>query len=154
MRLETGDAGVRDSRPMTQASTDQRIERLRAIPIFEGLDDDALRRILEGATEFEAPHGQVLAEAHMAGSGLVVIEEGTVTVELPGKPVELSTGEFFGELALLTSMPRVARVRATSAVRCLAIARPDFERLLEQHPHMAVAMLRVVATRLAEMESH
>ncbi|MGH2829644.1 MAG: cyclic nucleotide-binding domain-containing protein [Actinomycetota bacterium] len=144
---------MRNSRPMAEASTTQRVERLRAVPIFAELDDLALRRVLDAATEFDAPPGQVLAEANMAGSGLVVIEDGTVAVELPGKTIELATGEFFGELSLLTSLPRVARVRATSPVRCLAISRADFERLLEQHPNMAVAMLRIVAGRLAALES-
>lgn len=90
----------------------------------------------------------------MAGSGLFVIEEGAVTVEVPGHSYDLGPGEFFGELALLTDHPRAARVRAKTAVRCLALARHDFERILEAEPKLAVAMLRTVARRLVDQTPH
>lgn len=133
--------------------SDERLTRLRSVPLFSELDDEAMKHVMECATEFEAPHGQVLAEGNMAGSGLVVIEEGSVTVELPNHAVTLSAGDFFGELSLLTSRPRVARVRAATDVRCAAISRHDFEHLLKDHPHIAVPMLRAVAARLADLEA-
>jgi CRP-like cAMP-binding protein len=103
-------------------------------------------------SEFEAPAGSVLIEIGQPGSGLFVIEAGTVEVELPGgQAVTVGPGEFVGELALLTDDPHRARVRATSSVRCLAIARRDFASLLSDHPGVAVAMLPVLARRLAGM---
>lgn len=131
--------------------TTQRIDRLRSVPIFAELDDDGLRSILACATEFDAPAGHVLAEAGMAGSGLFVIEEGSVNVEVPGSPRELGPGEFFGELSLLVpDTPRAARVRAHTPARLLALSRHDFERLLASEPKMALAMLRVLARRILD----
>jgi CRP-like cAMP-binding protein len=129
-------------------------QHLRAVPVFSELDDDALELILETGTEVEVTTGHVLAEGGQAGSGLFVIEDGQVTVELPGKSITLGPGEFFGEMSLLTEAPRVARVRATAPTRCLAIGRADFERVLEKEPKLAVAMLRALARRLAEQETH
>lgn len=128
-----------------------RIEMLRAIPLFSGLDDDALERVAELATEFEAETGHVLVQPGTSGSGMFVLEHGTVDVELRGRSVALGPGEFFGELAILhDGTARTARVRAASAVRCLAIARADFAELLDEQPRIAVAMLPVLARRLAE----
>jgi CRP-like cAMP-binding protein len=124
------------------------------VPLFAELDDDGLRMIFDCATEFDAPPGQVLAEAKMAGSGLFVIEDGSVMVEVPGHAYELGPGEFFGELALLTDHPRAARVRAKTAVRCLALARHDFERILDGEPKLAIAMLRTLAKRLVDQTPH
>lgn len=135
---------------MTDPTTAQRIERLRSVPIFRELDDDALHSILDCATEFDAPAHHVLAEAGMAGAGLFVIEEGAVVVEVPGHPRELGPGEFFGELSLLVDAPRAARVRTRTASRCLALSRHDFERLLASEPPMALAMLRVLARRILD----
>ena len=136
---------------MTDATTTQRIERLRSVPIFTELDDDALGSILACATEFDAPAGHVLAEAGMAGAGLFVIEAGAVTVEIPGHPRELGPGDFFGEVSLLLpDQPRAARVRAKTPARCLALSRHDFERTLEAQPKMALAMLRVLARRIID----
>jgi CRP-like cAMP-binding protein len=134
---------------MSGRRPDVEIEMLRDIPMLAGIDDEGLEEIARLATEFTAPAGQVLAEVGQPGSGLFVIEEGTVEVDLPdGSTVELGPGEFFGEVALLTDAPRNARVRAHSDVRALAIERRTFGRLLDAHPTIAVAMLPVVARRL------
>jgi CRP-like cAMP-binding protein len=84
------------------------------------------------------------------GAGMFVIEEGTVVVEAPGgQTIDLGPGEFVGELSLLVpESTRVARVRAKTPVRCLALNRATLEDLLETEPQFAVAMLRVVAQRL------
>ena len=123
---------------------------MRALPLFARLSDDALRRVQEVGVELDVAAGQTLARADDPGSGMFVVEEGTVVVEARGEHViELGPGEFVGELALLVPESiRAARVRAKTDVRCLAIARGDFEQLLEDEPRIAQAMLPVVARRL------
>ncbi|MEX2405964.1 MAG: cyclic nucleotide-binding domain-containing protein, partial [Actinomycetota bacterium] len=61
-------------------------------------------------------------------------------------------GEFVGELSLLTDAPRVARVKAVTPVQGLAIGRTVFTGLMHDEPGIAVAMLPVLARRLAELE--
>jgi CRP-like cAMP-binding protein len=130
------------------------IEKLRGIPLFAGLDDAALARVAGLVSEVEAPSGQVIVEHGQPGSGMFLLEEGTVSVELPGGAIELGSGEFVGELAILAdSVTRTARVRATTDVRCLVIGRPDFGKLLEAEPRIAAAMLPVLARRLADAEA-
>ena len=122
---------------------------LRAIPLFAGLSDEALSRVGELATEFEAGAGHVLVEVGQPGSGMFILEEGTAVVELPdGRRRELEPGEFFGEIALLTDHPRNARVQARTPVRCLAISRTDFTKLLRDEPGIGVAMLPRLAARI------
>lgn len=130
------------------------VERLRGVPLLAALDDSALDRIADLATEFEVPAGHVLAEHGQPGSGMFIITEGAVVVELPSGAIELGPGEFFGELALLADAGgRVARVRASTPVSGLAIGRAEFSQLLDREPRVAVAMLPVLAHRLAEAES-
>jgi CRP-like cAMP-binding protein len=125
------------------------VETLRKIPLFESLGERALARVAELATEFEEPAGWVLVEVGQPGSGMFVLEEGTVTVQTPdGREWDLGPGEFFGELALLTDHPRNARIRAKTPVRCLAISRMDFAKLLKEEPEIAVAMLPRLAQRV------
>lgn len=128
---------------------DDQHARLRGIPAFVGLDDDALERIIGASTEVTWPAGKVLARADDPGAGMFIVDEGTVVVEAPGRTIELGPGEIFGELSLLVpDSRRAARVRATAPVRCLAIDRGAFERLLDEEPAFARAMLTVVAQRL------
>ncbi len=126
------------------------LARLRGLPLFAGLDDDALRRIHGLAAEIEVPAGQTFVQAGDAASGMFVIEEGSVIVEARGHvEIELGPGEFVGELALLVpDSVRSARVRAVTDVRCLAIGAGDFMQLLDDEPRIALAMLPVVAERL------
>ncbi len=136
---------------MAEASAGESLENLRKVPLFAGLSDDALGRIAEASTEFEASAGHVLVQPQQAGAGLFVIEEGSVTVELPGRKVELGPGEFFGELSLLREDDtHMARVCTASPCRLIAIRRDDFDGLLEEEPHLAVSMLKALAERLAK----
>ena len=126
------------------------VSALRAISLFADLDDDALTDLAAWTTRVEAPAGTVLVEVGQPGAGLFVIEDGEVMVELAGRTVRRGPGDVVGEIALLTDRPRTARVRARTAVRCWALARRDFARLLEDHPRIAVRMLPALADKLAE----
>src|SRR5262249_22374105 len=120
------------------------------VPLFAGLDGPVLADLAGCLTSFEAPAGQVLVEVGQPGSGLFVIQEGEVQVELSGRVVTRGAGDVVGEIALLTDRPRTARVRATTSVRCWALGRKDFARLLEEHPTIAVRMLPALAEKLAD----
>ena len=127
------------------------IEELHALPLLAGMSPAGLERVAARAADLEADDGQVLALQDDPGSGMYVIREGTVAVELRSGTIELGPGDFFGELALLIEDgARVARVRATSPVRCVSIPREDFLALVESEPSFALALLRELARRLAE----
>ena len=123
---------------------------LREVPLFAEVSEQGLAAAAgAGVTEVEA--GQVLVQAGDHGSGMYVVLDGEVVVELRGHPIEIGPGGFFGELALLVpDSERVARVRASTHARLLSLPREGFERLLETEPSFAVALLRELATRLTE----
>jgi CRP-like cAMP-binding protein len=128
---------------------------LRAIPLFSELDDGAIDHLSAIVTVVELPKGSVLIERGLPGSGMFVILDGEAEVELRHRKVTLGPGEFVGELSLLTdNSARVARVLATSDLRCLAIGRRTFAELLTQHPAIAVPMLSTLATRLQDVIEH
>jgi signal-transduction protein with cAMP-binding, CBS, and nucleotidyltransferase domain len=101
---------------------DGRADALRQISLFAELDTAELERVAEATKELEVPAGQVLVQPGMKGTGMFFISEGTVIVETKRDHVELGPGEFFGELALMTTdATRTARVRAQTPLRCLAL---------------------------------
>lgn len=121
-------------------------DRLAALPLFAGLDDEQLDRLAAATTEFDAPAGRTLIERGAPGSGILVLEQGQAIVEAPDGELELRPGDVFGERALLgQDGERTARVRALTDVRCLAIARTELDRLLTQAP--------VVADRLRQLST-
>jgi CRP-like cAMP-binding protein len=129
-------------------------EELRAIPLFEDLSGAGLDHLAACCGEIECEPGQVLALPGDPGSGMYVVLEGEVSVEIRGGfHAELGPGSFFGEVALLVPSGRVARVRAATKARCLSIPRQDALDLIETEPSLAIKMLRELARRLADVES-
>ena len=121
-------------------------DRLRALPLFADVDDAHLERLAAATSEFQAPAGQALIERGRAGSGMFVLEEGQAIVEAPEGTRQLGPGDVFGERALLgDEIERTARVRAETDVRCLAISRPEIERLLAEDPRFAERLRRLSA---------
>ena len=126
------------------------LDEIRAIPLFAGVSDAGVERVARSAGEMTCEAGQVLALEGDPGSGMFVILDGTVSVEWRGGSVGLGPGDFFGELTLLApGGTRIARVRASSHVTCLAIPRDDALALVESEPTVALAMLKEIARRFA-----
>lgn len=125
-------------------------EQLRAIPLLADASDASLAKLAAAAGELTCEPGQILALQGDPGSGMFVILDGTVAVEWRGGSTRLEAGTFVGELTLLApGGNRNARVRALTALRCLAIGRDDALELIENEPSVALAMLREMARRFA-----
>lgn len=127
------------------------MEALRRVPLFSGLGDEQLRCVAEAVNEVEVPAQQLLVQPGTAGTGMFFIAEGTAVVETKRDEIELGPGQFFGELALISEdATRTARVQAKTALRCLALDRASFRKLVAEHPEVAASLLEVALGRLAE----
>ena len=125
-------------------------DELRSIPLFADASAAGLERIAAASGEMTAAAGQIIALEGDPGSGMFVIVDGTAKVEWRGGSVDLGPGTFFGELTLLApGGTRIARVRAATQMRCLAIPRDDAIALVESEPTVALAMLKEIARRFA-----
>ena len=126
---------------------------IRAIPIFAACSDDELEQIDQLTTEVQVEAGRELVTQGTTGNEFLVIISGTATVERDGLQLaELGPGDYFGELALLESIPRTATVTATSEMLIHVIDRRGFSTLLTDQPSLQLAMLKSLARRLAELD--
>jgi CRP-like cAMP-binding protein len=128
-----------------------RVAALRRSAVFGALDEPFLSRLAASMSEVTFPAGRLLIEPRAAGSGMFVIDEGTVIVQPRDvDAIELGPGEVVGELALLTEGgTRTARVQAATDVRCLSLDRATLQQALEEEPKLAVALLQAAVERLA-----
>lgn len=93
----------------------------------------------------------MLAQAGDPGFGMFVVLDGSVVVERGDLHLDIERHDFFGELALLVpGSPRIARVRARTDARVLAITRATFDHLLDTEPSFARALVRELAVRLVQ----
>ncbi len=127
-------------------------ESLRHGVLFAQIEDHALDGILQIGHEVSFGAGEQIFQAGDAPDGLYVVLDGEAQVDVGGRFHRLKAGDFFGEMALLTSDKRMATVRAVQPVRALQIEADAFQRYLLDHPQVAVSMLRAVVLRLREVE--
>jgi voltage-gated potassium channel len=130
---------------------DARVAALRSIPLFADLSARSLGRVAQATKEVEVPAGHVLVQPGTKGTGMFFIADGTAVVETRREHRELGPGDFFGELALMREdATRTARVRAKTPLRCLALDRASFRKLVAEHPEVAASLLEIALARLAE----
>lgn len=127
-----------------------KIDLLKKVPLFAGCSKSELKQIASSTDEVDLREGYLLVREGRPGREFFVLVDGTVRVSRGGRKVaELSGGDWFGEIALLTKVPRTATVTATSPVRALVLTDRAFRRLVETMPSIALKVLASVGDRLA-----
>ena len=125
---------------------------LRNGVLFAQIEEPALDGILQSGQEVSFGAGEPIFQAGDAPDGMYIVVEGEAQVDVGGRFHRLKAGDFFGEMALLSSDKRMASVRAVEPVRALRIQSDAFQHYLMDHPQVAVSMLRAVVLRLREVE--
>ena len=129
---------------------DAKVEVIRNVPLFSRLSTRRLREIAALADEVDLPAGKVLAKEGDRGREFFALVDGEVEVEQGGRLIRrMKAGDFFGEIALVTKMPRTATVTATTDVRVLVITERDFGGLLKQTPEVGRGVAEALVERLA-----
>ena len=128
---------------------DDRVSRLRSVPLFAGCTDKQLAFIATRVEELDFPTGKVLCEEGKSGGDFFIVLSGTADVKRRGKTVDgMGPGEFFGEIALLDQGPRTATIVTTSPMRALVLGPTQFQDVLYQDGEIARQMLYAVTKRL------
>ena len=141
------------TRSRTSMSPMERVLELRRIPLFAELSPADLHRLAAVAEERSYHDGDLLAAEGELGDELHVVVEGTVVVTHGDTLVaRRGEGEVVGELSIITRSPRVASLTAEAAVRTIAIGQREFESMIRERPEIALAVMRVLAERLTELD--
>lgn len=128
---------------------DAKIELIRKVPLFSQCSKKELEVIARHADELALPQGKELTKQGARGREFVVIAEGTADVHKNGRRVNrLGSGDFLGEIALLSGAPRTATVTTTSPTRILVLTDRAFKRVTEQVPSVHRSVLAALSQRL------
>ena len=100
---------------------------------------------------FEA--GQVIFSEGDSGELMYVVHEGEVELHVKAQLVEtLGAGGVLGEMALIDHAPRVATATAKTACKLVPVTEKRFVFMVQQTPHFALQIMRVMAERLRRMD--
>ena len=127
-----------------------RAERLRKIPLFEGLSDHDYDRLERWTDEIDVPASKHLVNEGAYPHEFMVIEAGSAEVTHEDRHIaELGPGDFFGEIALLLDVPRTATVVASSDVTLVVMHERDFRAMEEEIPQVRDRIGAVMEERRA-----
>ncbi len=146
--LQRGVAGASAAEPSPRfdigLDTHRLIERL---DILSGLGERQLDRVARLLRpRFTVPNERIIRRGDR-GDAVFFIASGAVEVALPAGPVRLGSGEFFGEMALLSGRPRQADVTALTYCRLLVLRKTDFERFIAANPEARAAINLIAQAR-------
>jgi HEAT repeat protein len=129
----------------------ERLIILREVPLFAALPPQDLQPIAAIAEEHVFSEGDTIVARGDPGDTLYVIVEGEVRV-VGADEEELAVrgpGDVIGEMAVISSRPRIASLIAKSDARVLELHKRPFEAILRERPDTALALMRVLCERLA-----
>jgi CRP/FNR family cyclic AMP-dependent transcriptional regulator len=135
-------------------------EALRCIPLFADLDDTDLAQIAAASVVRTFNKNSIVITEGDLSSSLYVIQSGEVKVFVSDRDGKinivnrLGPGDYFGELSLIDEGPRSASVEALSKCRMSILSRTDFISFIEQHPRVAVSLLKGMGRRLRNTTDH
>jgi CRP-like cAMP-binding protein len=145
--------------PATAAEASDRATLLRALPLYDGLSTDELRRLAMEARAERVARGRVLFEQGAPADAVWVLRRGAAKLlqaKPDGRPFVLRVvgpGEVLGADALA----REPRYGVTAQTLCwseaLVWSEGAIARLMEAHPCLAVNALQILSGRIEELRA-
>lgn len=141
------------------------LERLKEVPLFQGLPEDILRHLAELSKEERYREGETIFSEGSVGDALFIVGSGEVLINKVIDREErtfmtlaiLGKDDFFGEMSLIDQEPRSASAVAKGDVSLFRLERRDFEALFRRDPQASVdhlfTLLRTMTRRLRQTDN-
>ena len=139
---------------MEAGTADPKLELLRGVPLFAGLDPDHLAAVAAIAEERDVEAGTTLTTEGRQEGYFYAIASGTVRIDRGGRTINtLHDGDFLGEISLVDGGPRTATAVTETPAQLLVLNHRRFWQLLDQEPTVRDAILEEVGRRLRQLDA-
>ena len=131
----------------------QEFEVLRRVPFFAEIEPPKLKALAYVSERIGFDDGKIVCRQGDPGDAayLIIDGEADIVLEGPTGPVTVATlgaNDLVGEMAIITSEPRNATVRAKGRLIALRIGKDPFMRMVREFPSMAVSIMQELAHRV------
>jgi CRP-like cAMP-binding protein len=134
-------------------TSDQKIDLLKKVPMFNELSNRHLREISKHSDNVAKKAGDVLVRQGDKGWEFFFIIGGKARVEKDGRVIRsLASGDFFGEISLIDREPRTASVIAETDMDLLVVHSRSFSHLLDTTPGLSGKILIILCKYLRRAE--
>ncbi|MCS6972498.1 MAG: patatin-like phospholipase family protein, partial [Leptospiraceae bacterium] len=126
----------------------------RKSPLFRGIEENQLSRILKHFHQQHVRKGELLFKANQKSRVMYFVVEGKLRVERVAGPREvvriasLTPGDVVGEVALLTGERHSGQVRALTDAWLAGIRKAELETILHKYPRLLLNLTKIEAWRL------
>jgi CRP-like cAMP-binding protein len=127
----------------------------KATPLFQSIPEAQCRALVQDMHfRSYAPEEPVFHQGDL-GAGAVLIRSGRVAVRAGSQTLaELASGDFFGEVALVTEETRTANVVCTEDSELIFLLRPNLEEWIRRSPEHGAQFMANLAGVLAGRLRH
>ena len=127
-----------------------RREALLVNELLSGADVPGYRHLARMARFLKVLEvGEVVCREGEPGDTMYYVVQGAVTLTREGQVLRvMKTGNYFGEMAMLTKAPRSATATVSEACQLIAITSANIEVVLRENPKVVLTLLKEMADRL------
>lgn len=135
------------------------LKLMEKVDIMAPLSPSERRHLVEDAQVKAYAIGEYPVRQGEAGDSFYIIKKGMVDVIVEKTPGEgmvvasLGTGNFFGEMSLLTGATRTASIRVKDDAEFIVVDRDNFRSVLVKNPSIAESMSHILAERQAGLDA-
>ena len=120
------------------------LKALEEVPVFENLLEKELKNIAQLTHERDYQLNEYVFKKYAPAEGMYVILDGEIEIKDPESGnifANLTSGDFFGELALLDEEPRSASAICNKPTRLIGFLMTDLLTLIKRHPTLGNKIL-------------
>ena len=128
-------------------------ELAERFPLFEGLTPEQREVLVVHFEPHTAQPGERIIRAGEKADAVYFVVDGQVEVAVGDRRIKLGPGDFFGEMALISGLPRAADVTALDYSKFATLSRRDFRQFLARYPAIR-DHIAALASKRREMNRH
>jgi CPA2 family monovalent cation:H+ antiporter-2 len=128
-------------------------ELAERFPLFEGLTPEQREVLVLHFEPRTAQPGERIIRAGDKADTVYFVVDGQVEVAVGNRRIKLGAGDFFGEMALISGLPRAADVTALDYSKFAILSRRDFRQFLTRYPAIR-DRIAALASKRREMNRH
>jgi hypothetical protein len=141
--------------PPADAAAEARLEKT---PLFSDFTADELLEVIRGLRLLTFGAGEIVVAEGEPGDSLFVLTTGTVLAFCKDpkgryhKVREMNEGSFFGEVSILTGMPRTATITAATPIELLELDSATLAEIAGKHPRVHDVLQEFCEARAGSVE--
>lgn len=136
-----------------EESSENLVALLSKVDFLQNLNKGELQDVSKLLKHVLFAAGEYIIQQGEKGDSFYIIKSGQVRVTATNPygdvflDKELKTGNFFGEISVLTGEPRTANVQAITDTKLLMLDKSDFENILKKYPNTDAKICEKIAER-------